>query len=185
MSDSSYKDIYYTRLQCSSKLNMLFCFFYSLTVFWVHLMQIKAEKFNLNFGQTQIPIHPQACKQHLLCLCNVPYAMSSWESATLDEPPSLLWALTSCHPSCLSESTQWYLRAMKIKAYGQIANTFKAVCWLFERALSGLWCTYVQTFMAAGGHGTLVKLRFRTLSRTVCALTRKSMCVTNPTMNLL
>lgn len=52
-------------------------FFFSLTLVLILLTQIKAEKFNLNFGQTQIPIHPQACKQDLLCLCNVPYATSS------------------------------------------------------------------------------------------------------------
>lgn len=41
-----------------------------LTVVWILLMQIKTEKLNLNFGQTQIPIHPPACKQDLLYLCN-------------------------------------------------------------------------------------------------------------------
>lgn len=34
-------------------------------------------------------------------------------------------SLAVIHQPCLSESTQWYLRAMKIKADGQIGNTIK------------------------------------------------------------
>lgn len=51
--------------------------FFLLTVVRILLMQIKTEKLNLNFGQTQIPIHPQACKQDLLYMFNVSYATSS------------------------------------------------------------------------------------------------------------
>lgn len=87
--------------------------------------------------------------------------------------------------SCLSESTQWYLRAMKIKAHGQIANTVKQFTGCWSSLSQGLWCADIQTFMAAGGHATLVSPRFGTPSRTVCAPARKSMCVTNPTMKLL
>lgn len=87
--------------------------------------------------------------------------------------------------SCLSESTQWYLRAMKIKAHGQIANTVKQFTGCWSNLSQGLWCADIQTFMAAGGHATLVGPRFRTPSRAVCAPARKSMCVTNPTMKLL
>lgn len=86
------------------------------------------------------------------------------------------------HLPCLSESPQWYLRAMKIKAHRQIANTIK------QFTSSGSGVSRVFDVLAYKPLWPLVDTppkpapRFRTWSSTVCAPARKSMCVTNPTM---
>lgn len=96
-------------------------------------MQIKAEKFNLDFGQTQIPIYPRACKQGLLCLRNAPCATSSSKSAT---PDQLLLQRATRFPSHPSDASvnEWYLRAVEIKAHGANWQYHKAVYWLLEHA---------------------------------------------------
>lgn len=61
----------------------------------------------------------------------------------------------------------------------------KAVYRPLHQALLRLWCAGIQTFMAAGGHATLAIPGVRAPSTTASVLACKSMCVTDPTMNLL
>lgn len=98
-----------------------------------------------------------------------------------------LWDLTRCQSSHISmnhESPRWYWRAVKIKEHEQIADTIK----LF----TGRWAEPSQGFdvLAYKPLWPLVDMlplaipSFGTPGSTASVLARKSMCVTDPTMNL-